>query len=76
MRAIGEEQRIQDYICSQVRLTRQKDYENPFRRATYRNEDEMIAAIGTLDDNSFVKQIKAQSEENLSLLEELKSRIN
>ena len=76
MRAIGEEQRIQNYICSQVRLTRQKDYENPFRRATYRNEDEMIAAIGTLDDNSFVKQIKAQSEENLSLLEELKSRIN
>ena len=64
------------YIHRIEAWARQKDYENPFRRATYRNEDEMIAAIGTLDDNSFVKQIKAQSEENLSLLEELKSRIN
>ena len=75
LRAISEEQRIQDYICSQVRLTRLKDYENPFRRATYRNEDEMIAAIGTLDDNSFVKQMNSSREENLALLESLRSRI-
>ena len=73
--AIDAELRIQHYICDQVRQTRLKDYENPFRRATYRNEEEMLAAIGTIDDNSFVRQIARETEENLRRLEEMRSRI-
>ena len=73
--AIDAETRIQNYICENVYLSRKKDYDNPFRRATYRNEEEMIAAIGPLDENSFVKQIKAETEENLARLEILRTRI-
>ena len=74
-KAIDAEIRIQHYICDKVYQSRQKDYENPFRRATYRNEEEMTAAIGTLDQNSFVRQIKEETAHNLTRLEELRSRI-
>lgn len=39
------------------------DDENPFRRSTFRNEDEMNAAIGTIDDNSFIIQVRKETEE-------------
>ena len=35
----------------------------------------MLAAIGTIDDNSFVRQIARETEENLRRLEEMRSRI-
>lgn len=54
---------IQDYICTQVFESRKKDYDNPFRQATFRNQDEMSAAIGTVDDNAFIRQIKAETDE-------------
>ena len=73
--AIEEEKRIRKFICDQVRASREKDYQNPFRQATYRNHDEMIAAIGELDENSFVKLIKGETEEVLVKLESLKSRV-
>ncbi len=69
LRAIEEEKRIRDYICGQVYQTRRKDYLNPFRRATYRNESEMLSAIGPLEENGFVQQIRtvtAQAKEQLS----------
>lgn len=73
--AIDEEIRIRKYICDQVYATRRKDYENPFRRATYRNEEEMMAAIGPLEENSFINQIRRETEEYLERLEQLKTRI-
>jgi hypothetical protein len=73
--AIEAEMRIQRFICDEVYRTRQKDHENPFRKATYRNAEEMVAAIGTLEDNSFVKQIRSETAVNLKRLEELRERI-
>ena len=73
--AIAREERIQQYICDQVYLTRKKDYENPFRRATYRSEAEMIAAVGELDDNSFVCQIQEETAANLGRLAVLRKHI-
>ena len=73
--AIDEEMRIQKLICSEVRRTREKDYDNIYRQATYRNREEMVAAIGELDDNDFVKQVAAETEANLARLEMLRSRI-
>lgn len=52
---------IQQLIRDRVYESRNKDYENPFRRATYRNEEEIIAAIGTVEDNSFIKQITEET---------------
>ena len=74
-KAIDKEIGIQNYIRSEVRRTRQKDYDNEFRRATYRNEQEMLAAIGTLEENSFVRQIDAETEDALERLENLRKRI-
>jgi hypothetical protein len=65
---------IQEYIRDQVYATRKKDYENPFRQATYRNMAEMTAAIGTIEDNSFVKQVRAETEEFKNKIEQIKKR--
>ena len=35
---------VQNYIYEQVYVTRKKDYDNYFRRATFLNEEEMLAA--------------------------------
>jgi NDP-sugar pyrophosphorylase family protein len=45
-------------VEEQVFATRAKDYENPFRRATFRNEAEMRAVVGLPEDNPFVKRTR------------------
>lgn len=52
---------IQQYVCDQVYISRKKDYDNIYRRSTYRNEEEMIASVGLLEDNSFIKQVKDET---------------
>lgn len=60
---LERESRIQDFICEQVYRSREKDYLNPFRRATYRSEDEMLSAIGPLEENSFVQHVRRSAAE-------------
>lgn len=66
---------IQQYICNQVYLSRKKDYQNPFRKATYRNEAEMIAAIGPLEQNSFILQVKEETKKFSNSIDELYKRL-
>jgi carbonic anhydrase/acetyltransferase-like protein (isoleucine patch superfamily) len=65
---------IQQFICDHVFLSRKKDYENPYRNATYRNDEEKIAVIGRLEDASFVKQIRKETDEFFALVEKIKKR--
>ena len=65
---------IQQFICDHVYSSRQKDYENPFRQATFRNMEEMLAAIGKVDDNSFIRQIKEETLTFKKRVEILKKR--
>jgi len=60
--ALDEAVRIQEYIRDQVYASRKKDYDNPFRRVTFRNDEEMKAVLGTAEDNSFVKQVREETE--------------
>ena len=53
---------IQEYVRDQVYATRKKDYDDPFRRITFRNAEEMKAVLGTAEDNSFVKQVRQETE--------------
>ena len=53
---------IQHYICDQVYISRKKDYDNEIRSATFRNEAEKIAVVGRIDEVSFVKQIREETE--------------
>ncbi len=71
---IKEAMRVQQYICDQVYRSRKKDYDNDFRNATFRNEEEKIAVIGKLDEVEFVKQIRQETETFTTLCEEMLRR--
>lgn len=71
---LDEAVEIQQYVCDQVYASRKKDFDNPFRQATYRNIEEMTSAIGTIEDNSFVKQVRAETEEFKKKAEQIKRR--
>lgn len=60
--ALDEAVRIQDHICKQVYLTRKKDFDDPFRRITFRNDAEMQAVLGTAEENGFVREVAQQTE--------------
>ena len=72
--ALDRTVKIQEFIQDQVYISRQKDYDNHFRQITYRNKEEMIAAIGTIEDNSFVIQVRGETEEFKKCVEEIKKR--
>ena len=70
--ALAEMIRIQKHIRDEVYRTRKKDYDNRYRQATFRNADEMRATIGTAEDNSFVKQVRAETETLVRSIESLR----
>jgi hypothetical protein len=72
--ALDKTVNIQKFVSDQVYSSRKKDFDNPFRQSTFRNKDEMRAAHGTIDDNSFIVQIRKETEEFIILTEELKKR--
>ncbi len=72
--ALDKAMSIQEFVYDQVYITRKKDYDNTFRQATYRNMDEMTAAIGTIDENSFIVQVTQETEDFKKLAEEIKRR--
>jgi hypothetical protein len=65
---------IQEFIRDQVYISRKKDYDNHFRQATFRNQEEMVATIGTIDDNSFIKQVREETDEFKKLVSKIAKR--
>jgi hypothetical protein len=72
--ALDEAVRIQHYVRDQVCESRAKDYRNPFRQTTFRNADEMRAVLGTIDDNSFVKLVRKETQEFKKSVKAVKER--
>lgn len=72
--AIDKAIMIQEYVRDQVYISRKKDDENPFRQATYRNSAEMKATVGSTEENSFIKQVRAETEAFRKTAEEIKRR--
>lgn len=62
---------VSDYMYQNSIISRQKDYTDFFRSITYRNEDEMLAVVGKLEDNSFLKELKKTTADFDSRLEVL-----
>ena len=60
---------IRAYIEDQIYKTKLKDYTNGFRSITYRNENEMLEVLGTVESNSFVSSAKAGTEDFVQLLD-------
>ena len=72
--AMEEAVRVQQYVADQVYLSRQKDYEDPFRQTTFRNAAEKKAVVGTAQDNSFIKQTRKQTQEFAEQVESVRRR--
>ncbi|MDP6544854.1 MAG: DUF4954 family protein [Phycisphaerae bacterium] len=53
---------IQEFIAEQTYLTRKKDDENPYRRITFDTPEEMRAVLGSANDNSFVTQVRQETQ--------------
>lgn len=60
--SLDEAVRIQQFVCDQTRLSRKKDFDNPFRRMTFDSDAEMRAVMGDAEENSFVKQVSEETE--------------
>ncbi len=65
---------IQTHICEQTYLSRKKDDDNPFRQAVYKDLAEMQAVLGTADGNSFVKQLRKETDEFEAFVTEVAQR--
>lgn len=55
-------------VCESAFASRKKDYDDPFRRMAYDSEAEMIAVLGRFDDNSFLKDLRKQTDDYLRIL--------
>ena len=62
-------------MCQQVLLSRKKDYDNEIRNSTFRNMEERDAVNGRLEDNSFIIQIKKETEEFMRYLDFAREKI-
>lgn len=60
--ALSKGMKIQEYVRDQTYLSRKKDHDNPYRKTTFRNTDEMLAALGTADENRFIIQVSDETE--------------
>ena len=59
--AIDKGVKIQKFVSDQVYASRKKDFDNPYRHTTFRNMDEMKAAFGSVDENSFIVQVRKET---------------
>jgi hypothetical protein len=58
-------------LLSEIKHSRQKDYENPFRQMLYDNMKEMEAVIGKLDKTPFIIQQQEKLKKDTLFVEEL-----
>ena len=75
LQALAHEERIQRRISEQVYISRKKDHDNPFRSHTCRNAEEELAVYGEVEDNSFVRQVRAETIEKIHKIERLRNMI-
>ena len=59
---------IRTYIEVQVYLTKQKDYDNPFRMITYDTTAEREEVLGKVNDNPFIQKSKETTRTLLDLM--------
>jgi len=60
---------VSDEMLGEARSSREKDYVDEFRKITFRNDEEMEAVLGTIDDNEFLSEMKPKTEKfNKALL--------
>lgn len=68
-----EEERICRQICDRVYGSRKKDFDNPYRQATFRSPEEMAAVSGTAADDAFIARTADDTAAMLSAIDRLKA---
>jgi hypothetical protein len=63
--------RTAGYISRQAYTSREKDYKDPWRKITFENEAEMKAVTGSLDDNTFLKDLKIEMDKFINHAQKL-----
>ena len=72
--ALDKAAELQQYVSDQVYISRKKDYDNTFRQATFRNQEEMTAALGTVEENNFIIKVREETEAFKKKIKELKKK--
>jgi len=52
---------IRQWMDKQIYKSREKDYHNPFKKATFRNQEEMEQVLGKPADNPFIRIFRNES---------------
>jgi hypothetical protein len=63
------------HLLAEIRHSRQKDYENPFRLMLYADKKEMEAVIGKLEKTPFIIQQQEKLKKDSLFLQELLNRL-
>lgn len=69
----GRETRL--WITNEVYKTRAKDWRDPFRKITFRNEAEMKAVLGRVEDNPFINMVKDAAQDFMKRLDRFAERL-
>ena len=67
---------IRNWIENQIYESRAKDYRNPFKTATFRNNKEMEQVLGKPEENAFIKIVRKESAAFIKMIERVRSRIS
>ncbi|MDR2964896.1 MAG: DUF4954 family protein [Treponema sp.] len=63
------------WIDSKIFESREKDYKNSFKQATFRNQEEMEQVLGKPEENSFIRLINKESDDFAKLIERARARV-
>jgi len=66
---------IRNLIEEQIYESRAKDYVNPYKKATFRNTEEMEQVLGKPRENSFIRLIKNDGKSFKEMIERVKGRV-
>jgi hypothetical protein len=79
------EEKLEQLLDQHVQMTekvyegiiasREKDMSNPFRQMVFEDEEEQVAVIGKLSDNSFIKQKDVERKELKRAVETIKKKL-
>ena len=53
---------VSNEMLKEAFSSREKDYVDEFRKITFRNDEEMKAVIGNIEDNSFLSEMKESTQ--------------
>ena len=66
---------INDELAQRTYESRKKDYQNPFRKMVYDNDEEMEAVIGKFEDNTFIEQTFKEAKDLKKKVQQFEKRL-